>query len=85
MFFKTEGHGNGIKLAITDSLTSGKWLEQPGYKQQTRDAVEGSCVFKLNHEDKYIMLYDVYVRGRYDFCESVDLDVFKKIDHQISM
>ena len=85
MFFKTEGHGNGIKLAITDSLTSGKWLEQPGYKQQTRDAVEGSCVFKLNHEDKYIMMYDVYGRGRYEFCESVDLDVFKNIDHQISM
>jgi arabinoxylan arabinofuranohydrolase len=85
MFFKTEGHGNGIKLAITDSLTSGKWIEQPGYKQQTRDAVEGSCIFKLNHEDKYILLYDVYGRGRYEFCESVDLDVFKNIDHQISM
>jgi len=56
LFYKTEGHGNGIKLAITDSLTSGKWIEQPGYKQQTNDAVEGSSVFKLNQSDKYILM-----------------------------
>lgn len=85
MFYKTEGHGNGIRLAMTDSLASGKWIEQPGYKQQTRDAVEGSSVFKLNHSDSYILMYDVYGRGRYEFCESYDLDVFRKIDHQISM
>lgn len=85
LFYKTEGHGNGIKLAITDSLTSNKWIEQPGYKQQTRDAVEGSSVFKLNHSDKYILMYDVYGKGKYQFCESYDLDVFKVIDHDISM
>ncbi|MCL7986700.1 family 43 glycosylhydrolase [Sphingobacterium sp. lm-10] len=85
LFYKTEGHGNGIRLAITDSLTSGKWVEQPGYKQQTRDAVEGSSVFKLNHSDKYILMYDVYGKGKYQFCESVDLDVFKVIDEEISM
>ena len=85
MFYKTEGHGNGIKLAITDSLTSGKWIEQPGYKQQTRDAVEGSSVFKLNHSDKYILMYDVYGKGKYQFCESIDLDKFKVIDHNITM
>lgn len=85
LFYKTEGHGNGIRLAITSSLTSGKWIEQPGYKQQTRDAVEGSSVFKLNHSDKYILMYDVYGRGKYQFCESYDLDVFKEIDDEISM
>jgi hypothetical protein len=85
MFYKTEGHGNGIKLAITDSLTSGRWIEQPGYKQQTRDAVEGSCVFKLINQDKYILMYDVYGKGRYQFCESLDLDRFKVVDHNISM
>nr|WP_231496741.1 family 43 glycosylhydrolase [Prevotella sp. 10(H)] len=85
MFYKTEGHGNGIKLAITDNLTSGKWIEQPGYKQQTRDAVEGSSVFKLINSDNYILMYDVYGKGSYQFCESKDLDVFKVIDKRISM
>ncbi|MEN5193511.1 family 43 glycosylhydrolase [Sphingobacterium faecium] len=85
LFYKTEGHGNGIKLAITDSLTSGKWIEQPGYKQQTKDAVEGSSVFKLNHSDQYILMYDVYGVGKYQFCVSEDLDRFKVIDHEIDM
>ncbi len=85
MFYKTEGHGNGIRLAITDSLASGKWIEQPGYKQQTRDAVEGSSLFKLINTDTYILMYDVYMKGKYQFCESKDLDVFKVIDKEISM
>jgi arabinoxylan arabinofuranohydrolase len=85
LFYKTEGNGNGIRLAITDSLTSGKWLEQLGYKQQTRDAVEGSGIFKLNNADKYILMYDVYGKGRYQFCESYDLDKFRVIDHAVTM
>lgn len=85
LFYKTEGHGNGIKLALTDSLTSGKWIEQPGYKQQTTDAVEGSSVFKLNHTDQYILMYDVYGKGKYQFCISDDLDSFRVIDHEIKM
>jgi hypothetical protein len=85
MFYKTEGHGNGIRLAITDSLASGKWVQQPGYKQQTRDAVEGSSVFRLSTTDTYILMYDVYGRGRYEFCESVDLDRFRAVNDRISM
>lgn len=85
LFYKTEGHGNGIRLAMTDSLASSKWIEQPGYKQQTSDAVEGSSVFKRINSDTYILMYDVYMKGKYQFCESKDLDVFKVIDHDISM
>ena len=85
LFYKTEGNGNGIKMALTDSLTSGKWIEQAGYKQQTRDAVEGSGVFKLNQSDKYILMYDVYSKGKYQFCESDDLDKFKVIDQNVTM
>jgi hypothetical protein len=85
MFYKTEGHGNGIKKAMTDNLTSGCWIEQPNYKQQTHDAVEGSCVFKLINQDQYILMYDVYGKGKYQFCESGDLDNFKVIDNEISM
>ena len=47
LFYKTEGHGNGIKVATTRSLTSGQWEEEPDYKQQTKDAVEGAGTFKL--------------------------------------
>lgn len=85
MFYKTEGHGNGIKLAMTDSLASGKWIEQPGYKQQTREAVEGSSIFRLINSDTYILMYDVYMKGAYQFTETQDLDAFRIIDKDISM
>lgn len=85
MFYKTEGHGNGIKLATTNSLTSGKWTEHEGYKQQTTEAVEGSSVFRLINTDTYILMYDVYMKGKYQFCESTDLENFSVIDHEISM
>ncbi|WP_419033838.1 family 43 glycosylhydrolase [Dysgonomonas gadei] len=85
MFYKTEGHGNGIKLATTNSLTSGKWTEHEGYKQQTTEAVEGSSVFRLINTDTYILMYDVYMKGKYQFCESTDLENFSIIDHEISM
>ena len=85
LFYKTEGDGNGIKLAITNSLTSGKWTEQPDYKQQTADAVEGSSVFKLINSDTFILMYDVYMKGKYQFCESTNLENFHAIDKKISM
>ncbi|MBE6287068.1 MAG: glycoside hydrolase [Mediterranea massiliensis] len=85
LFYKTEGHGNGIKLATTESLTSGKWTEYPDYKQQTTDAVEGSGTFKLIGQDKYILMYDVYMRGKYQFTETTDLKNFKVIDSEVKM
>lgn len=85
LFYKTEGHGNGIKSATTHNLTSGNWKEQPDYKQQTSDAVEGAGLFKLNDSDKYILMYDVYMNGRYEFTESTDLINFKKTDKPVSM
>lgn len=85
LFYKTEGHGNGIKLATTASLTSGTWDEKEGYKQQTTDAVEGSSVFKLIDSDEYILMYDVYMKGAYQFCKSTDLENFTVIDDAISM
>src|SRR5690606_32311173 len=85
MFYKTEGHGNGIKIATTNSLSSGKWKEHTGYKQQTKQAVEGSSIFKLIGQDKYILHYDVYRDHSYQFTESTDLDTFRIIDKHISM
>jgi beta-xylosidase len=85
MFYKTEGHGDGIKLATTRSLTSGQWTEYEDYRQQTPEAVEGSSVFKMIGSDKYILMYDVYKKGAYQFTESTDLINFRVIDHEISM
>jgi len=85
LFYKTEGHGNGIKHATTANLHSGSWIEEEGYKQQTTDAVEGSCIFKLNHSNEYMLIYDVYGKGRYEFAKSNNLSDFTSIDNEISM
>ncbi len=85
LFYKTEGHGNGIKSATTRSLTSGNWVEQSDYKQQTEQAVEGSGIFKLNGSDKYILMYDVYMDGRYEFAETDDLVHFRKVERPVEM
>lgn len=85
LFYKTEGHGNGIKVATTKSLTSGNWKESPDYKQQTKNAVEGAGTFKLIGQDKYILMYDVYMNGKYQFTETTDLENFKVVDSEVSM
>ncbi|WP_294221093.1 family 43 glycosylhydrolase [uncultured Chryseobacterium sp.] len=85
LFYKTEGDGNGIKEATATKLTSGKWKEEEDYKQQTKEAVEGAGVFKLNHSDEYILMYDVYMKGKYQFTKSTDLEHFSVIDQDISM
>lgn len=85
LFYKTEGHGNGIKVATTRSLTSGQWQEEPDYKQQTPEAVEGAGTFKLIGQDKYILMYDVYMKGKYQFTETTDLKNFKVIDSEVNM
>lgn len=85
LFYKTEGHGNGIKVAVTDELTSGRWTESPDYKQQTDQAVEGAGTFKLSGTDKYILMYDLYTSGRYQFTETTDLEHFRAIDSKVTM
>ena len=85
MFHKSESGAPGIKLAISDKLTEG--YEYPHLervdKEQAR--VEGSGVFKLNNSDEWILMYDVYGRGRYQFTKSSDLQNFTVIDEEISM
>lgn len=84
LFFKTEGNGNGIKQAVSDSLTGG-YVQQDAYLQQTTVPVEGSCVFKLHNSDGYILMYDMYGAGKYQFTYSTDLEHFKAIDNQVTM
>lgn len=84
LFFKTEGEGAGIKIAVSDKLTEGYTL-QDNYVQQTKDPVEGAGVFKLNNGEGYILMYDVYTKGRYQFTKTKDLQQFTVIDQEVSM
>ncbi|MES2777235.1 MAG: family 43 glycosylhydrolase [Bacteroidota bacterium] len=84
LFFKTEGEGAGIKIAVSDKLTEGYQLRDV-YVQQTKDPVEGAGVFKLNNGEGYILMYDVYTKGKYQFTKSSDLKNFTVVDNEVSM
>ena len=84
LFFKTEGEGAGIKIAVSDRLTGGYVLKDQ-YVQQTTDPVEGAGVFKLNNRNEYILMYDVYTKGKYQFTKTTDLQNFKVIDQDVTM
>ena len=66
LFFKTDDEGSGIKIAVSHKLTEG-YVLQDGYVQQTKEPVEGAGVFKLNNGEGYILMYDVYTSGKYQF------------------
>jgi hypothetical protein len=76
MFYKNEGTGNGIKKAVSDYVNRDYQQYSNQYYQKTSSAVEGSCVFKLYDSDTYILMYDVYTSGRYEFTTSSDLENF---------
>ena len=84
LFFKGESGKPGIKLAISDNLTEGYKLIDEAV-QQTKDPVEGAGVFKLNDGSGYILMYDVYTKGKYQFTKSADLKKFEVVDHSVSM
>ncbi len=85
LFFKNEDdNAKGIMVAVSDKLNEGyKVLD--GFVDQTDEAVEGSGTFKLINSDKYILMYDMYASGKFQFTESTDLENFKVIDQSVSM
>jgi len=69
---------NGIQQATSKSV-KGPWKEDFKYLDayaDSRTGVEGSGVFKLNDSDEYILMYDLYGSGRYEFQRSKDLTTF---------
>ena len=69
---------NGIQQATSKKLT-GPYKEDFVYLDAyagTRTHVEGSGVFKCGEE--YILMYDLYSSGRYEFQRSKDLKTFTK-------
>ena len=66
---------NGIQQATSKSLW-GPWVEDYKYLDAYSEkgtVVEGSSVFKLNHSEEYILMYDLYTNLRYEFQRSSDL------------
>lgn len=84
LFFKTEGQGKGLKVAVSRKLTEGYVLRDK-FVQQTNVPVEGSGVFKLNEGKDYILMYDLYTSGKYQFTRSSDLQNFRVVDQDVSM
>lgn len=77
---------NGITQATSRSLL-GPWEETGEFYDAYADVktgVEGSGIFKLNPKDcrngktEYVLMYDVYTEGRYEFQRSNDLYTFTK-------
>lgn len=85
LFFKTEDRVPGIKIAVSKSLTSGYALQSDKYVQQTTRPVEGAGTFKLNDGSGFILMYDMYTSGLYQFTKSTDLKNFKVIDKEVTM
>lgn len=84
-FFKNEDESKkGIMKAVSDHLTTG-YVEKEGFMNVTDKPVEGSGVFKMINSDRYILMYDMYTSGTYQFTESTDLENFTVVDDAISM
>ncbi len=80
VFYKTEGKKEkGIRQFVTPSLRNSEdWTLLDGFCQDTKEPVEGSGVFRL-FDGTWVLMYDCYINGHYQFCESKDLRTFKKV------
>ncbi len=85
LFFKSENGNPGIYLAVSDKLTEGYKLVSNDRVDKETHHVEGSGIFKLNGRDEWILMYDVYMKGSYQFTISKDLEHFEVIDHDVNM
>ena len=84
LFFKNESSGGGIRKAVSDKLTEG-YVQLDGFFDQTDAPVEGSGIFNLIDSDEYILMYDMYTSGKYQFTKTKDLQNFTIVDNEISM
>ena len=69
---------NGIQQATSKNL-KGPWKEDFKYIDayaNNKTVVEGSGIFKLNDRDEYVLMYDLYGAGRYEYQTSKDLNTF---------
>lgn len=83
MVYKNEGSG-GICKVTAERLTpepgqpeGSQWKNPSGFLQQTNEAVEGAGIFRLINSDTWVLMYDCYANGHYQFCSSEDLETFR--------
>ena len=83
LFYKSES-GRGIYQATSESLTASsgnapgsQWTKLEGNVDQTQEAVEGIGVCQSIDGKTWIVMYDCYGNGHYQFCKSDDLKTFK--------
>ena len=74
LFYKQEA-GRGIYQAVAKQLTD-KWEMISGNVEQTKESVEGVGVCKTIDGKSWIVMYDCYGNGHYQFCRSEDLKTF---------
>ena len=79
LFYKQES-GRGIYQAVAKQLTD-KWQMLPGNVEQTKEAVEGVGVCKAIDGKSWIIMYDCYGSGHYQFCRSEDLKSFQFVQN----
>ncbi len=82
MIYKNEGSG-GICHVTAERLTPEKgmptgsqWSAPTGTVQQTNVAVEGGGIFRLIGENTWVVMYDCYGSGYYQFCTTTDWKKF---------
>lgn len=78
LFYKSEA-GKGIYQATTADITSGDWNLIPDSVEQTSESVEGVGVCRSIDGQSWIVMYDCYMDGHYQFCKSDDLRTFVKV------
>ena len=83
LFYKSEA-GGGIFQATTSSILPAPgqkpgehWTKIPTRVEVSRNAVEGVGVCQAIDGKSWIVMYDCYTAGHYQFCTSEDLKTFK--------
>ncbi|MBR3093842.1 MAG: family 43 glycosylhydrolase [Bacteroidaceae bacterium] len=87
LFYKTEA-GRGIFQATAKQLTAApgekpgsQWTKLPDHVDQTNVAVEGVGVCRTIDGKSWIVMYDCYANGYYQFCKSPDLKTFEVVQN----
>ena len=85
LFFKDEGRSvmnkgfrtrQGVMRATAPRPTGPYTIEWRHLQKEGQYPVEGSSVFPLIGSDEYVLMYDCYAQGFYQFCKSTNLKDF---------
>ena len=82
MIYKNEGiqsisHVSARYLTARDGNPTGsQWGELGGGIQQTSVGVEGGGIFRLIGQNTYVVMYDCYTAGYYQFCTTDDWKIY---------